>query len=233
VVTGVVYTYRVRAVNSSNSLFPAGYSNEATATLGALTAPTGLTAAAITSRRVQLRWTDSSTAETGFYIERAKLELRADGSALPLVFRQISQVAGNTTGVVDGTIPDPLATYFYRIRAFNGSGVSSYSNQAGGVIPLPAPTNLSARPETYAIPNNPVPGTGVRLTWTDNSPSESGFAIERKLAGEASFVEIGSVGTNGTSFFDPTFDTRYIYRVRAKGERTDRSLPTNEVAVAG
>ncbi len=65
-----------------------------------------------------LKWTDSSTYQTGFYIERAP---SGSGS-----FVQVGSVTGNvktfTNAVSRGT------TYLYRVQAFNGSSVSAYSN---------------------------------------------------------------------------------------------------------
>ena len=44
-------------------------------------------------------------------------------------------------------------------------------------------------------------GSQVRLSWTDNSDDETGFEIERKI-GTGSFVVIGTVGANVTTFID-------------------------------
>ncbi len=68
-----------------------------------------------------LNWTDNSSNETGFYIERAP-----SGSSL---FTRVGQVGANVktfaqSGVASGT-------YLFRVQAFNTTtgGVSAYSNQ--------------------------------------------------------------------------------------------------------
>jgi hypothetical protein len=84
-----------------------------------ITAPSNLTAGA-NRGTVTLRWTDQSTNEDGFYIERAP-----NGSSS---FTRIGQVGAN---VVTATDAPARGTYQYRVQAFNNAGtVSSYSNQA-------------------------------------------------------------------------------------------------------
>lgn len=75
---------------------------------------------------------------------------------------------------------------------------------------LTGPTNLQAVADTF----------GVVLNWTDNSPNELGFIIERKNGDSLSvdpFIAIDSVGANIQSFNDTgrTPNTTYSYRVRA------------------
>lgn len=62
----------------------------------------------------------------------------------------------------------------------------------------------------------------VGLSWTDNSPNEEGFKIERKL-GTGEWTEIGSVGANVTTYIDTTGlpeNNYYSYRVRAYNAAT-------------
>jgi len=58
------------------------------------------------------------------------------------------------------------------------------------------------------------------LSWRDNATNEAGFHIERAnqaCAGTPSFVKIGEVGANATTFADATTQPGnvYCYRVRA------------------
>src|SRR5262245_22567143 len=57
----------------------------------------------------------------------------------------------------------------------------------------------------------------LRLTWIDNSDSEDGFLIERRLETTDAFAEIARVGANVTSYVDSSLlpDTSYCYRIRA------------------
>lgn len=97
-------------------------------------------AAAQTSPRLTLSWTDNSTSEAGFEIERGE---SADGP-----FVQIVSVPANTVRYEDTQIQTDR-TYCYRVRAYVTYTVgtetrrdhSEYSNIACGHI-LPAPSGL-------------------------------------------------------------------------------------------
>src|SRR5262249_19844534 len=56
----------------------------------------------------------------------------------------------------------------------------------------------------------------LKLTWIDNSPNETGFALERRGSMDP-FAQIAVVGPNVTSFADSglTPGATYCYRVRA------------------
>jgi len=82
-------------------------------------APTNLTASA-SSRTVTLRWTDASSNEGGFYVERATKVKNP-------TFARVGQVGANVTTFVQTVTAD---TWLYRVQAFNANGVSGYSNQA-------------------------------------------------------------------------------------------------------
>ncbi|MDT5156210.1 MAG: trimeric autotransporter adhesin [Acidobacteriota bacterium] len=61
----------------------------------------------------------------------------------------------------------------------------------------------------------------IRLTWTDNSPDEEGFRIERRQgAGSTDFVQIRQVGSDINNFLNTGLapQTSYTYRVRAFNE---------------
>ena len=90
-------------------------------------APTNLVATAISKTQINLAWTDNSANEDGFKIERCSGASCAN-------FSQIATVSGNiknfsNTGLKRNT------TYRYRVRAFNASGNSAYSNIAGAKTP--------------------------------------------------------------------------------------------------
>jgi hypothetical protein len=85
-------------------------------------APTNLRASAATRSRIDLIWTDNSTNESGFKIEHC-------AGAGCTNFAQIATVAANVTGFSHtGLIRSK--SYSYRVRAYNGSGDSAYSNTA-------------------------------------------------------------------------------------------------------
>jgi len=82
----------------------------------------GLTAQAQAS--LTITWTDNSTNETGFAIERAP-------AAPSTTFVEVGRVAANVVTFVDSSVA-PATTYQYRIRAFNATDFSAYSNIASG-----------------------------------------------------------------------------------------------------
>jgi PKD repeat protein len=87
-----------------------------TATGNPLVAPTNLTGTAGRGS-VTLKWTDSSTYQTGFYIERAPSGTTS--------FVRVGTVAGTVKTYTDAVSRN---TYLYRVQAFNGGSVSAYSN---------------------------------------------------------------------------------------------------------
>jgi hypothetical protein len=93
-------------------------------------------------------------------------------------------------------------------RTLNDTRVTVANFRAGAQIPN-APSDLSVVPFSK---------TRIDLAWSDNSPDETGFKIERSLTGAAgSWNEIGVVGANTTSYADEGLQagTTYFYRVRA------------------
>ena len=72
VTANTTYTYRVKALNSGGD---SAYSNSATATTltaSLPSAPSNLTATAVSKTQINLSWTDNSNNETGFKIERCQ-----------------------------------------------------------------------------------------------------------------------------------------------------------------
>ncbi len=67
--------------------------------------------------RVTLAWTDNANNESGYKIERSS------GARLT----QIAVAGANANGFTDLTVL-PGTLYFYRVRATNAVGDSSYSN---------------------------------------------------------------------------------------------------------
>ena len=83
-------------------------------------APSNLTATAVSSTQINLSWTDNSSNETGFKIERCQ------GNSCTN-FAQIAQVGANITSFPNTGL-SRNTWYRYRVRATNGSGDSAYSN---------------------------------------------------------------------------------------------------------
>jgi tripartite motif-containing protein 71 len=122
------YSYRVRAYNAAGE---SDYSTPATAVTQAApalpAAPTNLVATAVSRSQVNLTWTDNSSNETGFKIERCK-------GATCTNFTQIVTVGVNVTSYANTGL-NANTTYRYRVRAYNASDNSAYSNIAAATTP--------------------------------------------------------------------------------------------------
>jgi hypothetical protein len=214
------YYYRVVAYNTFGI---SSYSGEATATTNNIIpyAPSGLTANKVSSSRIDLVWTDNSDNETGFKVER-----RASGES---TFTEIagSLSAGSTsyssTGLSSNT------TYYYRVRAYNGLGNSSYTDTASATtddVAPAAPGNLTA---------TAISSSRIGLTWTDNSNNETSFIIQRS-ENNINFSQVTTVTSNTASYTDTglTASILYYYRVLAHNAIGDSAYcEANATTLAG
>lgn len=214
--SGTTYYYRMRAMNGS-ATFSTYTTESSTTTLVVPNVPTGLTASGATSSSITLNWTDASNNETGFQIERSLTT--ASGFSL------VTTTAFNVVTYTDASLTAGT-TYYYRVRAINGSSTfSGYSNEANAtpLTPPSPPSNLAASPS----------GSSIGLSWTDGSNNEDGFQIERSLTTGSGFALLGTVGSNVTTYNDATVSsgTLYYYRVRAY-KSTVYSTYTSEVSTS-
>lgn len=164
--------------------------------------PSGLTATAFSSTRIDLNWTDNSSNETGFKIERK--------TGLGGTYAEIAIVAAGVT-TYNNTGLTPATNYYYKVRAYNDAGNSDYSNEANATtadVAPAAPSGLSA---------TTVSTTQIDLTWTSNSTNETGFKIERKPGILGAYTQVSTVAAGVTTFNDSGLidGTQYYYRVRA------------------
>ena len=125
------YAYRVLAFNANGSAYTAvatattpvaapGPTPTPTPVVTAPNAPAGLAARAVSSRQINLTWTDGSSNEDGFRIERS-----LDGRT----WTQVGTVGANGTAFADATLRK-RTTYFYRVAAYNAGGSSAYTAAA-------------------------------------------------------------------------------------------------------
>ena len=194
---GITYSYRIRAYEGTNN---STFSNTASATTtGAPAAPSNLTATAVSSSRINLAWTDNATNEAGFKLERS-----TDG----VNFTQVAILTANVTSYANTSLT-ASTTYIYRVRAYEGTNNSAFSNTATATTQAPpnAPTNLTA---------TALNGKKIKLTWTDNATNEGGFKLERSTDG-VSFTQLGIFGPNTTAYTNAglTAGVTYYYRVLA------------------
>ena len=197
--SGTGYEYRIRAVNTWGQ---SDYSNVAgAATLTPLPSPSGLTASASSESRINLSWNDRSNNENGFKIERKTGDTGT--------WSQIASVSANSTGYSNSGL-NPSTLYKYRVRAYNASMHSSYSNVAQAATQGPP-----AKPEGLFA--EAVSTTRIDLEWQDESVNEDGFKIDRKEGASGNWTEIASVTAGQETYEDANLDsgTTYHYRVHA------------------
>jgi parallel beta-helix repeat protein len=205
---GTVFSYRVRARNGDRTWSdPSNTVTISTPVTNVITppsAPSGLVATASSSSSISLRWTDTSSNETGFAIEQSN-----SGGA----FTQVATVgAGLTNFTVTGLSAG--TQYSYRVRSYNTVGYSSYSGTAAATTSSAGGTTTApASPGTLTATRG---SAKVTLAWADKSTNETGFRIDRSSDG-VNFTQIVITGANVTSFVDTnvTAGVTYTYRVKA------------------
>jgi hypothetical protein len=207
---GSRFIYRVRAISN---LVPSSWTNVVSlATPDALAAPTRLAASVVSSSQIKLTWTVNSTDETAFAIWRKS----GTGG-----WTRVGVVPPHSTTFVDAGLT-PYTLYVYRVRAINNTVASAWTHEVYAIIGTApaAPTDLTVKV---------VAGPEVRLTWTDNSNTETAFAIWRQES-PGNWRRVGVVPPKTTAFVDTDVvpGGRYIYRVRATND-VAASAWTNEV----
>lgn len=160
--------------------------------------PAGLSASALSGTQVMLIWTDRSSNETSFRIEM-KRETQN-------FFTEITWVTANiTTVTINGLTPG--TTYFFRVRARNSGGDSSYS--ATKTVTTPDEPGLCDAPAVCFAGNR----FKVEAHW-QTSDGKSGDAAVVKLTDdsgylwffnatnvEAVFKVLNACGLNGKYWF--------------------------------
>ncbi|MBN1670959.1 MAG: CotH kinase family protein, partial [Kiritimatiellae bacterium] len=148
-------------------------------------APSSLAAAAQSSTSIRLTWTDNSSNETQFKVERS-----ATGTS---GWSQIATPGANATTYTDSGL-GPATKHYYRVRASNSAGDSPYSNIAS------ATTGESAPAAPGSLAAAALSTTSIRLTWADNSSNETGFKIDRRMTGASTWERIATPAANATAY---------------------------------
>lgn len=169
-------------------------------------APSALQTTVNSFSEITLSWTDNSSNELSFSVERS-LDGLTGWTVIATTGTDITTFAD--TGLNGATL------YYYRVRASNSSGSSAYSPIVSAVSgPLPpvpaAPSTLQATVNSFSE---------ITLNWTDNSSNELSFTVERSLDGLTGWAAAGTAGTNILTLQDTGLinTTPYYYRVFATG----------------
>lgn len=201
---GTAYWYRIA---SWNAFATSSWSNVLTQSVwNPPDVPTGLSASLTdhpTTPYVTLTWTDTSTSEDGFRIERSN-DSGSTYVSLSAVGPDVQTYVDSNVLVLGGM------TYWYKVQSYNIYTSSAWSNVVEQTVYLPpvAPSSLTA---SYSEPSSSY------LNWVDNSDNEDGFFIERAPGTSSAFVLIMTASADVTGTYDDTtaIGETYNYRVAA------------------
>lgn len=183
-----------------------------------VTAPTNLTAAAVSHSVISLAWQDNATSESGWELHQS-----TTGPAGTFALRQTTgaDVSATSDGGLLGS-----KEYCYKVRSFRTTGrrttYGEFSNIACATTlapPVPAaPSGLTA---------TPYYGYQIVVTWIDNSADETGFRVERSAASSGPWTAIATNGANDVWHVDYlSVEQPACYRVFAFNAYGD-SEPSN------
>ena len=170
-----------------------------------------LTTTPLNPTQVRLNWSQGAN-ETGFEVYRAT----ASGGPYKFIsLRAANAVTYTDTGLLAGT------TYYYKMRAVNGTGGSVSSNEAlaktlADVSAPTAPSNLTYRGSTP---------TTVLLKWTASTDNGS---IKRYDI-YANNVKVFSTNATAFNVFNLDSLTSYTFVIRAIDNNDNVSPPSNQV----
>ncbi len=213
------FYYRVRAYSLSADSDYSNTASVATLTPEAPAAPTDLTASAVSATQINLSWTDASSNETGFKVERSASE---SGPFTLIATVGAGVTTYNNTGLTAST------TYYYRVCATNDVGDSAYAT-ASAATPAPPPVKPAAPTGLVA---SAVSVSQINLGWNDASTNETGFKVERSSSATGPFTLLTTVGAGVTTYSNTglTASTPYYYRVCATNTAGDSAYATASAA---
>lgn len=178
-------------------------------------APGSLTATAASTSAINLGWADNSNNETGFDIERSSDNI--NWAALATVGSNVQSYSN--TGLAAST------TYFYRVRAKNGTGNSAYSNVASAKTLATGSTTVTVdlrdglngyagTQDTYvasgASGSNFGSATAVLADGADGSNGELASLLKWSVTGIPSTATVMSVRVQLRTF-NPSSGTYRLY----------------------
>ena len=218
--TGLVsdtsYGYRVFATNGGGL---SASSEEATVTPPSIpAAASSLVATATSTSKITLTWTDNSTNESGFRIQRA--------AAATGPWTTVRTNVSNVNTWEDNDLTENT-TYHYQVITFNAGGDASPSNSANATTQLGPPAAPSGLVATTRSP------TQVTLTWIDNATNETSYKVQRRDPSSSVFADIATLSANVTLYDDKASQTNVItngltYTYRVIAINATSTAPSND-----
>lgn len=180
--------------------------------------PQELSATPFSTSRIDLSWSPAPGAAT-YVVSRAS----TSGGPYAQVATGVTGTGFNDTGLSE------LTTYYYVVRAVNGSGNSGDCAEIHATTqtthPPAAPTGLAALAMSFYR---------INLSWTGSLGAES-YVVKRSMFSGGPYTTI-AIGVSGTSFSDSMLfsDTSYYYvvsAVNANGEGADSSQASAKTSI--
>src|SRR5579884_1007167 len=202
---GMVYIYRIRAMDTSGNL--GGYSSTVSATTPDVTPPNvpNLVVTVFSSNRIDLSWSSiDNVGVTAYELGRCQ-----GAGCTPGV------IATNSNTNYFDTQLTPNTSYTYRVRARDAAGNwSSYATVTKSTPVAPADTTTTSVPGSFsATTANP---TQVNLTWASSTDNLllAYYEVERS-ANNGPYVLVGAPAATNFTDSSATSGVIYFYRVRA------------------
>jgi hypothetical protein len=201
------YYWRVNARNSFGSTSSwSSYRYFKTAVGPPPNAPSNLVATPISSSRIDLTWQDNSGDETGFKIERKT----GSGSYSQIGTVGAGVMSYSSTSLSAGT------TYYYRVRAYNGTLNSDYCEEASATTLPPPP---SAPTLKSPASRSTVPALTPRLEWNASSGATD-YGLQVSTSSRFTSLVVNETGITDL-YYDIApgilnWNTTYYWRVNAR-----------------
>ena len=162
--------------------------------------PASLNAQSLSPGQIDLSWDDNSTNELGFEVER---KVGIGGT-----YGQIYVLSTNTATFTDTGL-QPNKTYYYRIRSFNSSGNSDYSNENSA-------TTYPAKPTLTIHSGNPINDDTPTLDWSDVDGTSSYTLQYADNPDFANSIEIQNINSSTHTISITLSEGTWYWRIKAQ-----------------
>ncbi len=205
---GIDYQYRVAAETATNTSDWISSSTLTTVFVG----PSDIAVEAQDDVSIDISWTDNSSSETGFTLQRS-----VNGGS----FTDINSPAANVTSYTNDALSLGVS-YRYRVAAETATNTSAWSTSGSvSTLALDLPTSVTAVAITDA---------SITISWNDNCDFETGYRLQRSDDGGA-YATIISPAADATEYTDTglTYGIDYQYRVAAYTTANTSAYVTSSV----
>ena len=215
--TNQAYLYRVYAITSfgisEDPSLEAFAQPKSTSTLNAPSAPTSLSATAISPTQISLSWS-APTNNGGAVITGYKIEVKSGSGSYTMVSNtQSTSTTYSHTGLTTGT------TYTYKVSAINSAGAGDASNEVSATPTSSSSSGVPGAPTNLAA--TAVSGTQINLSWS--APSNNGgypiigYKIEYRIGSGSYTTLVSNTQSTSTTYSHTglTSGQLYVYRVSA------------------